>query len=103
MQRSVSLCPRFSINDDYIIKYFEPGTSRLDERIGAAVKVAEAGYPLGFIIAPIYLHEGWEEGYLQMFEKIDALLPSFTRKDLTFEMIQHRFTKPAKRVIQENY
>jgi len=94
---------RFSINDDYIIKYFEPGTSRLHERIEAAAKVAEAGYPLGFIIAPIYIHEGWEEGYLEMFEKLEASLPALARKDLTFEMIQHRFTKPAKRVIQENY
>ncbi|ASN06474.1 spore photoproduct lyase [Virgibacillus necropolis] len=94
---------RFSINNDYIIKFFEPGTSRLPERIEAAVKVAEAGYPLGFIIAPIYLHENWKEGYHEMFEKLEAALPAFARKDLTFEMIQHRFTKPAKRVIQENY
>lgn len=94
---------RFSINDDYIIKYFEPGTSRLKERIEAAVKVAEAGYPLGFIVAPIYLHEGWQDGYREMFERLDASLPPHARKDLTFEMIQHRFTKPAKRVIQKNY
>jgi spore photoproduct lyase len=94
---------RFSINADYVIKYFEPGTSRLDDRIDAAVKVAEAGYPLGFIVAPIYLHEGWKDGYREMFEKLESVLPSFARKDLTFEMIQHRFTKPAKRVIQENY
>jgi spore photoproduct lyase len=94
---------RFSVNDEYIIKYFEPGTSRLDERIEAAVKVAEAGYPLGFIIAPIYLHEGWKEGYLEMFEKLEAAIPKNAAKNATFEMIQHRFTKPAKRVIQENY
>ncbi|MGE8204530.1 spore photoproduct lyase [Heyndrickxia sp. NPDC080065] len=94
---------RFSINDDYIIKFFEPGTSRLNERIEAAVKVAEAGYPLGFIVAPIYLHEGWKSGYHEMFEKLEAALPPMAKKDLTFEMIQHRFTKPAKRVIQENY
>ncbi|MGJ9459741.1 spore photoproduct lyase [Oceanobacillus sp. CF4.6] len=94
---------RFSINDDYIIKYFEPGTSRLHERIEAAVKVAEAGYPLGFIVAPIYIHDGWQEGYKEMFEKLEAALPAFATKDLTFEMIQHRFTKPAKRVIEENY
>ncbi|MRG88111.1 spore photoproduct lyase [Salinibacillus xinjiangensis] len=94
---------RFSINADYVIKYFEPGTSKLDDRIEAAVKVAEAGYPLGFIVAPIYLHEGWKDGYHEMFEKLEATLPHFAKKDLTFEMIQHRFTKPAKRVIQENY
>ncbi len=94
---------RFSINDNYVIKYFEPGTSRLNERINAAVKVAEAGYPLGFIVAPIYLHDDWKNGYHEMFEKLKDALPTFAKKDLTFEMIQHRFTKPAKRVIQENY
>lgn len=94
---------RFSVNDDYVIKFFEPGTSRLNDRIQAAVKVAEAGYPLGFIVAPIYLHEGWQEGYKEMFEKLKDALPSFTKKDLTFELIQHRFTQPAKRVIQQNY
>ncbi|MFD2706226.1 spore photoproduct lyase [Salibacterium lacus] len=94
---------RFSINSDYVIKYFEPGTSRLNERIEAAVKAAGAGYPLGFIIAPIYLHDGWKEGYLDMMEKLNRSLPAEARKDLTFEMIQHRFTKPAKRVIEKNY
>jgi DNA repair photolyase len=34
----------------YVIKNFEPGTSPLDKRIEAAVKVAKAGYPLGFIV-----------------------------------------------------
>lgn len=94
---------RFSINDDYVIKFFEPGTSRLNERIEAAVKVAEADYPLGFIIAPIYLHEGWREGYQLMLEHLAESLPAKAKKDLTFELIQHRFTKPAKRVIQKNY
>jgi spore photoproduct lyase len=94
---------RFSINDDYVIKYFEPGTSRLKDRIEAAVKVAEAGYPLGFIVAPIYLHDGWQQGYPEMLEHLEAALPAHAKKNLTFELIQHRFTKPAKRVIQKNY
>lgn len=94
---------RFSINADYVIKYLEPGTSRLEGRIRAAVKVAEAGYPLGFIVAPIYLHDGWKQGYRDMFEQLSDALPSLATKDLTFELIQHRFTKPAKRVIQQNY
>ncbi|MFD2924937.1 spore photoproduct lyase [Halobacillus naozhouensis] len=94
---------RFSINDDYVIKYFEPGTSKLDDRIEAAVKVAKAGYPLGFIVAPIYLHDGWKEGYKKMFEKLQGVLPEQAVQDLTFELIQHRFTQPAKRVIQKNY
>lgn len=94
---------RFSMNAEYVIKYFEPGTSRLHERIEAAAKVAHAGYPLGFIIAPIYLHEGWQEGYRQLFEQLSAELPDEAKNGVTFELIQHRFTKPAKRVIQKNY
>ena len=94
---------RFSMNADYVIKYLEPGTSRLDDRIEAAAKVAKAGYPLGFIIAPIYLYDDWKEGYRILFEKLQDKLPDYATKDLTFELIQHRFTKPAKRVIQKNY
>ncbi|ADU29679.1 spore photoproduct lyase [Evansella cellulosilytica] len=94
---------RFSINADYVIKNFEHGTSRLKDRIDAAAKVARAGYPLGFIVAPIYLHEGWKSGYKEMFEILDETLPDDVRKDITFEFIQHRFTKPAKKVIQKNY
>ncbi|MFG6146766.1 spore photoproduct lyase [Halobacillus sp. B23F22_1] len=94
---------RFSLNADYVIKFLEPGTSRLDERIEAAAKVAEAGYPLGFIIAPIYLYDGWKQGYRELFEKLEDKLPAYAVKDLTFELIQHRFTQPAKRVIQKNY
>ena len=94
---------RFSINADYVIKNFEPGTSPLAKRIEAAGKVARAGYPLGFIVAPIYLHEGWKEGYYHMFERLDAELPQDARDDITFEFIQHRFTKPAKKVIEKNY
>ncbi|MFS8629675.1 MAG: spore photoproduct lyase [Bacillales bacterium] len=94
---------RFSINANYVIKNFEPGTSPLEKRIEAAAKVAGAGYPLGFIVAPIYLHEGWKEGHYRMFEKLNDELPKEARKDITFEFIQHRFTKPAKRVIEKNY
>ncbi len=94
---------RFSVNAAHVIKYFEPGTSSFLERIEAAGKVAKADYPLGFIVAPIIWHEGWEEGYLELFERLEAILPPYAKKDLTFEMIQHRFTKTAKRIIEKRY
>lgn len=81
---------RFSVNADYVIKNFEPGTSKFHERIEAAGKVAKAGYPLGFIIAPIIWHEGWEEGYATLLERLYNELPAEAAQDLTFEMIQHR-------------
>ncbi|WP_231891471.1 spore photoproduct lyase [Paenibacillus swuensis] len=94
---------RFSVNAAYVIKNFEPATSRFEERIEAAGKVAKAGYPLGFIVAPIIWHDGWEEGYTELFEKLASTLPEEATRDLTFELIQHRFTKTAKTVIEKRY
>ncbi|MFS1513437.1 spore photoproduct lyase [Chengkuizengella sp. SCS-71B] len=94
---------RFSINSKYVIKNFEAGTSPLEHRIQAAKKVAQANYPLGFIIAPIYIYENWQEEYIDLLKNLSEALNPIKVPDLTFELIQHRFTKPAKRVIQERY
>ncbi|MCU6710164.1 spore photoproduct lyase [Paenibacillus sp. J5C_2022] len=94
---------RFSVNSKYVIKHFEPATSRFEQRIEAAAKMAGAGYPIGFIIAPIIWHDEWEEGYGELIEALDKALPLDARSDLTFELIQHRFTKTAKGVIEKRY
>ncbi|MEK8132775.1 spore photoproduct lyase [Paenibacillus filicis] len=94
---------RFSVNADYVIKNFEPATSSFQERITAAGKVAKAGYPLGFIIAPIIWHEGWEDGYAALLHKLKEALPPEATSNLTFELIQHRFTKTAKTIIEQRY
>lgn len=94
---------RFSINADYVIRNFEPATSRFEERIEAAGKVARAGYPLGFIIAPIIWYDGWEEGYGELLAQLAQTLPPEIGKGLTFELIQHRFTKTAKTLIEKRY
>jgi spore photoproduct lyase len=94
---------RFSMNADYVIRNFEPGTSTFEQRLEAAGKVARAGYPLGFIIAPLYWFEGWEKGYTQLLEQLSCQLVPEAMKDLTFELIQHRFTKVAKKLILQRY
>lgn len=94
---------RFSVNADYVIKNFEPSTSRFAERIEAAGRIAAAGYPLGFIIAPILWYDGWERGYAELLDKLGHALPSEAAADLTFELIQHRFTRTAKTVIEKRY
>ncbi|CAH8771604.1 spore photoproduct lyase [Paenibacillus dendritiformis] len=94
---------RFSINSEYVIRHFEPATSRFEERIEAARRIAAAGYPLGFIIAPIMWHDGWEEGYDQLLATLSGALPREASERITFELIQHRFTKTAKAVIEKRY
>lgn len=42
------------------------------------------------------MHEGWEEGYRELFERLYNALNDLSIPNLTFELIQHRFTKPAK-------
>jgi spore photoproduct lyase len=94
---------RFSVNADYVIKHFEPATSSFYERIVAAGKVARAGYPLGFIVAPIIRFDGWQEGYRDLMKKLAQELDDKAKANLTFELIQHRFTKTAKNVILKRY
>ncbi|BCJ86514.1 spore photoproduct lyase [Effusibacillus dendaii] len=94
---------RFSVNSEYVIRNFEPATSHFQERVEAAGKVARAGFPLGFIVAPLMVYKGWQEGYEKLFRTLADTLIQEAKKDLTFELIQHRFTPTAKKVILERY
>ncbi|MGZ4107674.1 MAG: spore photoproduct lyase [Tumebacillaceae bacterium] len=94
---------RFSINSRYVIKNFEPGVANFDQRITAAGKIAKAGYPLGFIVAPLVIYDGWQDGYAELIERLSRELVPEAKRNLTFELIQHRFTATAKKIIQQNY
>lgn len=93
---------RFSLNAGEIIRKFEPNTATMDERVSAAQKIARAGFPLGFIIAPLFIYPGYEADYTGLFEKLAAVLEPIP-PDLTFEFITHRFTKSAKNIILERF
>lgn len=90
---------RFSINAQSVITAYESGAPELNQRLEAASKVAEAGYPLGFIIAPVILDKGWQEEYSQMFARLGRLFGAY--QHLTLEIITHRFTPKAKQIIRD--
>ncbi len=94
---------RFSLNTAHIIKNHERGTPSLEHRLNAAAKIASAGYPLGIILAPIFIYSGWEEDYENLLKVIKRKIPSHQEKVLTFELITHRFTKRAKNIILERF
>lgn len=95
---------RISINSNYIIDNFEHNTGSLDERIGAVIKLANAGYPIGFIVAPIMIYDNWKKEYDELFKKLKEDLGSeLSQKELTFELIQHRFTSVAKNLILQRF
>ncbi len=93
---------RFSLNSAEIINKFEHNTATLSDRINAANKIAEAGYPLGFIIAPLFIYPDYEEGYADLFRQLATSLKPVPQ-DLTFELITHRFTGSAKKIILERF
>lgn len=89
---------RFSINTPYVINNFEHNTCSITERLAAAKKIANAGYPIGFIIAPIMIYDNWTEDYKILINDLRNELTDFNEL-ITFELIQHRFTSTAKELI----
>lgn len=83
---------RFSINTNKIISSYEHRTPSFEQRLHAAIKTSKSGYPLGFIIAPVFLYENWETEYLSVLEAIRNNIGT----NVMFEVISHRFTKRAK-------
>lgn len=93
---------RFSVNTIQVIQRHEPGTARLHERLEAAGKMAKAGYPLGFLIAPIFFYENWRSDYHNLLENLAKHLdPDIS--NLSFELISHRFTARAKKIILDRF
>ncbi len=78
---------RVSVNPEEIINKVEFGTSRLDKRINAINKLAEAGYKIGILVAPIILVDNWKELYRSLLKELQAKLSVKAKKQLFFEII----------------
>ncbi|MDQ7096004.1 spore photoproduct lyase [Desulfosporosinus sp. PR] len=97
---------RFSLNCATVVQRFEHLTPAPEDRIVAAGKVLKAGYPLGFIIAPVFRFPGWQEEYRRLLERtaeeLEKLAPGgWSPEQLTLEFISHRYTLKAKARILE--
>ncbi|NLB88217.1 MAG: spore photoproduct lyase, partial [Syntrophomonadaceae bacterium] len=87
---------RFSINSEEVINTYEHRTPSLTERLKGLNQVIQAGYLSGVIIAPVFLHEGWQKEYQDLLDKMTKYLEDNNNPDLHFEIISHRFTTRAK-------
>lgn len=95
---------RVSINTENIIDNFEHNTARLNERIETASKLIAHNYPIGFIVAPIMVYDTWEEDYKDLFTLLyEGLGYKYNHEEITFELIQHRFTARAKDMILQRF
>lgn len=92
---------RFTLNTNKVIKDYESRTPSMEKRIEACNKIIRAGFPLGFIIAPIFLYDNWKEDYHNLLVDLGKSLPEAIKYPITFEVISHRYTTRAKNVIME--
>lgn len=92
---------RFSINTSTIINQYENFTASSEKRIEASMKVASAGYPTGFLIAPVFIYPNWKEEYHHLLLELSRKLPENLNYPVTFEVISHRYTTVAKNRILE--
>lgn len=92
---------RFSINTTSVINRYEHFTASRDKRIEASIKAAQAGYPVGFLIAPVFIYPDWKDEYHDLLLELSRKIPDNLKFPITFEIISHRYTAIAKsRILQ---
>lgn len=69
----------WSINPQEVISHEEHGTASLEERLSAAERCVQKGFPIAFHLDPMIYHEGWQKNYGEL---IRELTRRFQRKDL---------------------
>ena len=78
---------RMSVNPEEMIRRIELGTSPLRARIHALNDMAEAGYPVGLLIAPIILLPEWKQLYGELIEQLADELSGEVKQNGFIEII----------------
>ena len=92
---------RFTLNTNKVITEYENRTAAYRLRLEACKKIAEAGYPTGFIIAPVFLYDDYQNDYHNLLLDLHKQLPTDLKFPITFEVISHRYTPRDKNIINE--
>jgi len=96
---------RVTLNTERVIRDFDHGTPPLETRLDTLARLTATGYPTGVMIAPVFLEGDWRREYEAFFERLGRLFGPVraTAPDLTLEVVTHRFTATARRIILERY
>lgn len=91
----------WTLTPDEISAKYELGTASIRERLQAALRCYEAGYPIGLRFDPIIHYSGWRAGYKKLIdsvldilspEKIDSIvLGTFRCPPPLVELMRKRF------------
>ena len=76
-----------SVNPQEVISQVEIGTSPLNVRVAALNRACEAGYPVGLLIAPVILLEGWRELYGRLLDVLEETLSDKVKREMKVEVI----------------
>ncbi len=91
----------WSLNPSRVIEEEERGTASLKERLEAARKCQERGYPLGFHFDPIIFDHGWEREYE---ETIRALFKTIDPKRVVWISLGgFRYPPKLKGIVEERF
>lgn len=93
---------RMSVNPTHMIQKVELGTSPLESRVRALNDMAEAGYPVGLLIAPVILLEDWRRLYGELIDYLaDTLSPTVKKSGfleiilMTYSFVQNAINTEA--------
>jgi spore photoproduct lyase len=91
----------WSLNPTKMIEEEESRTATLQERMDAAKRCQEKGYPIGFHFDPIIYYEGWEKGYqeamLSLFKRIDP------KRVIWISLGGFRYPPQLKTIVKERF
>lgn len=94
---------RMSVNPEEIIQNVEFGTSSLKARLRALNQMAEAGYKVGMLIAPVVLMDNWQELYSRLIEQLAEELTPKAKKQLFIEVIFMTYSFIHRAINQEAF
>ena len=94
---------RMSVNPEEIINKVEFGTSRLKGRIEAINKLAEAGYKIGILIAPVIMVENWKRLYLELIQRLNQELSEKVKKNVFLEIIFMTYSYVHTKINEEAF
>lgn len=94
---------RMSVNPEEIIRKVEFGTSSLPNRVKALNAMAEAGYPVGILIAPVILLPDWKCMYGELLEYLAEHLCKMVQNNGFLEIIFMTYSFVHNAINQEAF
>jgi spore photoproduct lyase len=78
---------RFSLMPESVARLVDVRTTPVAERVAAVSEFEAAGYEVHLNFSPVIVHEGWLDGWRELFRRLDAALTSAAKAQLAAEII----------------